>query len=129
MTTIVGIFDNTHDLDKAVGRLARAGFEDTVYDEAIVAGEALNVGPPVFAPGSAPVVVWGSPEPVLPHKPGHHAIARAFKAHLAHYHLPDQMIDAYATTFFTTVSSFWPEPTTSAPSKSWRSCESAALRG
>ena len=82
MTTIVGIFDNTHDLDKAVGRLARAGFEDTVYDEAIVAGEALNVGPPVFAPGSAPVV-----------------------------------------------SSFWPEPTTSAPSKSWRSCESAALRG
>ena len=100
MTTIVGIFDNARDLDKAVGRLARVGFEDTVYDEAIVAGEALNVGPPVFAPGSAPVVVWGSTEPALPHKPSHHAIARAFKAHLAHYHLPDKMIEAYATTFF-----------------------------
>jgi len=79
MTTIIGIFDNARDLDKAVGRLARAGFEDTVYDEAIVAGEALNVGPPVFASGSAPAVVWGSAEPALPPKPGHQAIARAFK--------------------------------------------------
>ena len=34
MTTTVGIFDNARDLDKAVERLARAGFEDTVYDEA-----------------------------------------------------------------------------------------------
>jgi hypothetical protein len=100
MTTIVGIFDNARDLDKAVGRLARAGFEDTVYDEAIVAGEACDVGPAVFAPGYAPAVVWGSAEPVLPPKPGQHAIARAFKAHLAHYHLPDEMIEAYATTFF-----------------------------
>ena len=44
MTTIVGIFDNARDLDKAVGRLARAGFEDSVYDEAIVAGEPGNFG-------------------------------------------------------------------------------------
>jgi hypothetical protein len=100
MTTIVGIFDNARDLDKAVGRLARAGFEDTVYDEAIVAGQACDVGPAVFAPGYAPAVVWGSAEPALPPKPGQHAIARAFKAHLAHYHLPDEMIEAYATTFF-----------------------------
>jgi hypothetical protein len=100
MTAIVGIFDNGRDLDKAVGRLARAGFEDTVYDEAIVAGEGLNIGPPVFAPGYAPAVVWGSAERALPHKPGHRAIALAFKAHLAHYHLPDEMIEAYATTFF-----------------------------
>ena len=44
MTTIVGIFDNARDLDKAVERLTRAGFEDTVYDEAIVAEETSNVG-------------------------------------------------------------------------------------
>jgi hypothetical protein len=99
MTTSVGIFDNARDLDKAVERLARAGFEDTVYDEAIVAGEAVNIGSPVFASGYAPAVVWGSAEPALPRRPGHHAIARAFKAHLAHYHLPDEMIEAYATTF------------------------------
>ena len=100
MTTIVGIFDNARDLDKAVERLDRAGFEDTVYDEAIVGEEAVNVGPPVFAPGSAPAVVWGSAEPALPSKPDLYSIVRAFKAHLAHYHLPDEMIEAYATTFF-----------------------------
>ena len=43
MTTIVGIFDNARDLDKAVERLSRAGFEDTVYDEAIVSEELGNV--------------------------------------------------------------------------------------
>jgi hypothetical protein len=33
-------------------------------------------------------------------KPGQHAIARAFKAHLADYDLPDQVIEAYTTTFY-----------------------------
>ena len=51
MTTTVGIFDTARDLEKAVERLARAGFEDIVYDEGIVGGEAVNVGPTVFAPG------------------------------------------------------------------------------
>ena len=100
MTTIVGIFDNARDLDKAVERLARAGFEDTVYDEAIVGAEAVNVGPPVFAPGSAPAVVWGSAEPALPSKPDRYTVVRAFKAHLAHCHLPNEVIEAYATSFY-----------------------------
>ena len=103
MTTIVGIFDNARDLDKAVERLARAGFEDTVYDEAIVAEEPSNAGPMVFAPGYAPAMVWGSAEPTLKPKPdrhARHAIVEAFKAHLADYHLPNDVIAAYATTFF-----------------------------
>ena len=37
ITTIVGIFDNGRDMDQAVERLAAAGFEDTVYDQAIAA--------------------------------------------------------------------------------------------
>jgi hypothetical protein len=36
-SVIVGIFDNAQDLERAGERLAAAGFEDTVYDEAIVA--------------------------------------------------------------------------------------------
>jgi hypothetical protein len=32
-------------------------------------------------------------------KPNHHAIVRAFKAHLADYRLPEEVIEAYATTF------------------------------
>jgi hypothetical protein len=100
MTTTVGIFDNARDLDKAIERLARAGFEDTVYDEAIVGEEAINVGTPVFAPGSAPAVVWGNAEPALPSKPDRYTIVRAFKAHLAHCHLPHEVIEAYATSFY-----------------------------
>jgi hypothetical protein len=100
MTTTVGIFDNARDLDKAVERLARAGFEDTVYDEGIVSGEAVNVGPAVFAPGYAPAVVWGDAQPASPPKPDHDTVVRAFRAHLADYRLPQEVIKAYATTFF-----------------------------
>ena len=81
MTTIVGIFDNARDLDEAVERLAEAGIEDTVFDEAIVAEEAGNVGP---ALGMGIIV-----KPELPPKPDRHTIIQAFKAHLADYRLPD----------------------------------------
>ncbi len=100
MTTTVGIFDTARDLEKAVERLARAGFEDTVYDEGIVGGEAVNVGPTVFAPGYAPAVVWGDAGSASPPKADHDTVVRAFKAHLADYHLPKEVIKAYATTFF-----------------------------
>jgi hypothetical protein len=97
--TIVGIFDNDRDLDKAVERLARARFEHTVYNEAIVGEEAINVRPPVFASGLAPTVVWGSSERVVPSKPSQDTIVRVFKAHLAYWHLPNQVIEAYASIF------------------------------
>jgi len=97
-TTIVGIFDNARDLDKAVNRLARAGFEDTVYDEAIVAEEAGNVSG-IFAPGSGPAVYWGDTERDLKPKLDRHANARAFRAHLADYHLPKDVIEGYVTNF------------------------------
>ena len=64
--TIVGIFDNARYLDKAIERLSHAGLEDTVFDEAILREQAINVGPPVFASGSAPPVVWESAEAALP---------------------------------------------------------------
>ena len=97
--TIVGIFDNDRDLDKAVERLARAGFEHTVYNEAILGEAAINVGPPVFASGVGPAVVWDSAEPALPSRPDHETIVRAFKARLGHCNLPHDVIEAYAMTF------------------------------
>ncbi len=100
MTTTVGTFDNARDLDRAIERLTRAGFEDTVYNEAIVGEEAIGIGMPVFAPGSAPAVVWGSPEPASPSKPDRYTIVRAFKAHLRHCHLPNEVIEAYANSFY-----------------------------
>ena len=73
MTTIVGIFDNERDLDKSVGRLAHAGFEYTVYDEAIVAGEPGSFGSVVFWSGYGPAVSWGSTELIT--KRGRHRVA------------------------------------------------------
>ena len=100
-SVIVGIFDNAQDLDQADERLAAAGFEGTVYDEAIVAEEPSNVDPvgpvpvgPVLAPGVVPTEDLGSVESDLP------TIVRAFKSHLADCHLPDDVIEAYATAFY-----------------------------
>jgi hypothetical protein len=93
----VGIFNKFQDLERAVERLAAAGFEDTVYDQAIVALDTGNVAPVwmdfelvpgVFAEAS------GSVEPDLP------TIVRAFKSHLADYHMPDQAIEDYAMAFY-----------------------------
>ena len=98
MTTIVGIFDNPQDLDEAIEQLAAAGFEDAVYDEAIVEGEPGNVGQSFESGfGGAPGVVV---EPYEAPKPNRQAIVRAFKAHLADYDLPDNVIEGYAAAFY-----------------------------
>ena len=98
MTTIVGIFDNTRDMEQAVVRLAEARLEDAIYDDAIVAQETENVGP-IVASGSAQPILARSVRPDLPSKPNIDTIMRAFKRHLATYHVPSDVINAYATTF------------------------------
>jgi hypothetical protein len=98
MTTIIGIFDNARDLDKAVNKLARAGFDETVYDESIVAEDAPKGDPIAFNLGHTPATFWGNAQPVLRSKPDRSAVIRAFKAHLADYNLPEDVIDGYAIT-------------------------------
>ncbi len=61
-------------------------------------GKAHSLGL-VFAPGSAPPVVWETSESAVERKPDYQTVVRAFKAHLADYHLPDEVIEAYAKTF------------------------------
>jgi hypothetical protein len=84
LTTIVGIFDDAWNVEKAIGQLAAAGFEDTVYDEAIVAEQpgALGAIRPVRAPGSAPEMALGADSPNLLPKPDRHTVVQAFKAQL-----------------------------------------------
>jgi hypothetical protein len=97
MTTIIGIFDNARDLDRAVDKLARAGFDETVFDEAIVAEDAGRGDPIVFALGHTPALAWG----VTPHarpKMNRSTVIRSFKARLAEYKLPDDVIEGYAIT-------------------------------
>ncbi len=98
MTTIIGIFDNARDLDKAVNKLARAGFDETVYDESIVAEDAFKGEPIAFALGHTPAAFWENAKPIMPSKPDRGAVIRAFKAHLADYNLPDDVIEGYAIT-------------------------------
>jgi hypothetical protein len=55
MTTIVGIFDDAWNVERAIEQLAAAEFEDTVFDEAIVTEQPGSAGAiPFRAPGSAP---------------------------------------------------------------------------
>jgi hypothetical protein len=102
MTTIVGIFDDAADLEKAVERLSGADFENTVYDATIVAEELAEVSAarPVLAPGSGPVMGLGSDAPNLLPKPDRNTIAQAFKDRLTRQHgLSKTETDAYTTTF------------------------------
>jgi hypothetical protein len=93
----IGIFDDSRDVTRAVERLGAAGFENTiVYDRATARHEqqdAPAIGPvpvgSILAPGSLCAEESGSDEPA----------ARDFRAYLADYHLPDEVIEGYATTF------------------------------
>jgi hypothetical protein len=97
MTTIIGIFDSARDLDRAVDKLARAGFDETVFDEAIVAQDAGRGDPIVFALGLAPAVSWAAAPDARP-KANRSAVIRSFKARLAEYKLPEDVIEGYAIT-------------------------------
>ena len=80
MTIVVGIFDNPKDLDETIVKLGDQGFEDTVFDESIVAQEK------------------GLTKLDAEHKD---ALLTAFKKHLLKdYHVPAEVINGYATSFF-----------------------------
>ncbi len=95
-TVIVGIFENTQDLERADKELAAAGFEGHVYDEAVVADQSCDVSPvsvgPVLAPGVAPTDNLVGVEAGLPAR-------QAFRSQLVDYRLPDEVIDAYVGAF------------------------------
>jgi hypothetical protein len=95
-SVLVGIFDDSQDLDRADKQLAAAGFEAAVYDEAIGADETCDANPvavgPVLAPGVVSTDDSGPRESALPG-------LDAFKSYLADCHLPSEIIDAYATAF------------------------------
>jgi hypothetical protein len=95
-TVIVAVFDNSQELDEADKRLTAEGFEGVVYDEAVGADEACEVTPvavgPLLAPSVAPTDDGSRPEADLPGLP-------AFRSYLAECHLPDDVVEAYATAY------------------------------
>jgi hypothetical protein len=101
MTIIVGIFDDAWSVERAIERLAAAGFDDTVLDEAIVAEQpgGADAARPVRASGAAPDMVLGSDAPNLLPKPDRNTVVQAFKRELGRYNLSPEVINAYATAF------------------------------
>jgi hypothetical protein len=91
----IGIFDDARGAARGVERLGAAGFKGmTIYDGESARHEqqsALPVRPvpvgSILALGSLCREDSGSGEPAV----------RAFKSHLAEYHLPDEVIEGYAT--------------------------------
>ena len=100
MTTIIGVFDNARDLDIAVTKLAEADFNDTIFDDGIMADEAGGGLPAIYAPHMGQAATWNVGEPERkPRKPSHEAVVQAFKQHLEKHHLSDDIIQGYAVTF------------------------------
>ena len=95
-SVIVGIFDDSQDLEEANKRLVAAGFEGAVYGAAFRAEESCEVAPmavgPVLAPGFVP------PDGSEERESGLSEID-AFRSHLADCHLRDEVIEAYATSY------------------------------
>ena len=101
MTTIVGIFDQSGDIDKAVERLANAEVDASVYDDSSVTEEPGSIDPavPTLAPGAVPTVVLGADEPNLLDARDRNTVVRAFRRRLRDYDLSEEEIEAYATNF------------------------------
>jgi hypothetical protein len=102
MTTVVAIFDAAEQVEDAVSRLATAGLDATVVDEASLAQEPGSIDPvgPAVVPGAAAEIIEGRDEPNLIRRRDKNAVTRAFRARLDEdYGLADDVIDAYATTF------------------------------
>ena len=101
MTTIVGIFDDTGDMDKVAERLGDLGVDVSINDETLVTEEPGSIDPavPTLAPGSTPTVVLGADEPNLLDARDRDTVVRAFRRRLRDYDLSEEEIEAYATNF------------------------------
>lgn len=100
MTIIVGIFDDAGALDRAIEKLADGDFEETVFDQSILAQDVGSDEAFIFAPGTrAAQGVAEAPGKIT--EANRIAAARVFREHLEEdFHLPDDVIENYAHTFY-----------------------------
>lgn len=98
MNVVVGIFDEEHDLEIAVRHLAEHGFEDTVFEQSIIAQETgVNVMPTGTFSGSI-MGQSGTFGVQLNHD--RTANTQLFKGHLKDdFGLSAEIVESYATSF------------------------------
>jgi hypothetical protein len=95
-SVVVGVFDNSQDLEQADKELVLAGFEAAIYDRAVEGAEALNVNPVVVGPVLAPGIVPTDDSETDDYRPPD---IDSFRSYLADCHLQDEVIDAYVTAY------------------------------
>ena len=101
MTTIIGIYDDSLKLEKAIEQLVNKGFKEEVIDPDILVQKSEHPAAP--GPGIAPVpgVMAGNPAATLP-RDSTAAIQeadRVLRSRLDELHLSDEEIDHYTTVF------------------------------
>ncbi len=92
---MVGVFDNSQDLERADKELVVAGFEAALYDQAVEV-ESLNVSPVVVGSVLAPGLVPTDDSETNEYHPPD---IEAFRSYLGDCHLQDEVIDAYVTAY------------------------------
>ena len=94
---LVGIFDEAQELERAAERLAAEDFEFTIFDEALATEEPCVVDPipigSLLAVGPVPAQERNTDSNLS-------AIGRTVRSRLVDYHLPDDMIETYATALY-----------------------------
>jgi hypothetical protein len=94
---LVGLFDDAQELERAAERLAAEGFEYTIFDEALATEEPCVVDPipvgPLLAVGPIPAQERNTDSDLS-------AIGRTARSRLVDYHLPDDVIETYATALY-----------------------------
>ncbi len=97
-TTIVSLFDDSRDLERAVNELNAGGFKERVFDAANVAQEVGHGTSSIFTPAAGPVPGGAGLAHGYADDSGE-ALARAFRDHLSDLHLPGDEIDSLVSSF------------------------------
>jgi hypothetical protein len=94
-TTIIALFDDSTDLERAVDKLNEQGFRDRVFDRSILAREVGAGVSPVHTLSAGPIPGSAGIAGSLPQQGDSSAVISAFQDHLAGLKLSQVQIDAY----------------------------------
>ncbi len=97
-TTIIGIFDDSLALEKAIDTLNATGFQERVFEPANVAREVGHGIDPIVMPGVGPAPGGAGLAHSYP-EDSHAEMLRTFRNHLVGLNLPEAQIEDYVTSF------------------------------
>ena len=101
MTTVIGIYDDSLNLEKAIEQLISKGFKEEVIDPDILIQKSDHPATPGPGVAPAPGVMAGNPSATLPKEntAARQEAGRVFRSRLDELHLSHKEIDHYTTVF------------------------------